>query len=213
MIDFIFLGSKITAGSDCIHIIKKQHTKKQRHHFANKGSSHQSYGFSSSHVWLWELKYKEGWAPTNWCFWTVLLEETVESPLDSKEIQPLHPKGNQSWIFTERTDAEAETPILWPPDEKNRLIWKDPDSGKDWRWEEKGMIEDENVAWHHWLDGHVCSSSLNWRWIGKPCVLQSRGSQRVGHNGATELMCSTLQNVLFSLKKKVYSVAFRWSLR
>ena len=98
--------------------------------FANKGLSSQSYGFSSSHVWIWELDHKESWAPKNWCFWTVVLEKTLESPLDCKEIQWVHPKGNQSWIFIGRTDAEAETPIPWPADAKNRLIWKDPNARK-----------------------------------------------------------------------------------
>ena len=131
-----------------------EHMKKQRHYFASKGPSSQSYGFSSSHVWMWELDYKESWVPKNWCFWTMVLEKTLESPLDSKEIQPVHPKGNQSWIFIGRTDAEAETPILWPPDGKNWLIGKDPNAGKDSRQEEKGMTEDEIVGWHHQLDGH-----------------------------------------------------------
>ena len=103
---------------------------------------------------MWELHYKESWAPKNWCFWTVALEKTLESPLDCKEIQPVHPKGNQSRIFIGRTDAEAETPILWPPDLKNWVIWKDPDAGKDGRQDEKGMTEDERVEWHHWLNGH-----------------------------------------------------------
>ena len=103
---------------------------------------------------MWELDYKEGWVPKNWCFWTVVLEKTLERPLDCKEIQPVHPKGNQSWIFIGRTHSEAETPILWPPDVKNWLTGKDPDAGKDWRQEEKGMTEDEMVGWHHWLDGH-----------------------------------------------------------
>ena len=120
-----------------------QHIKKQRHYFAIKGLSSQSYGFSSSHVWMWELDYKESWMPKNWCFWTVVLEKTLESPLDSKEIQLVHPEGNKSWIFFGRTEAEAKTPILWPPDTKSWLIWKDPDAGKDWRQEEKGMTEDE----------------------------------------------------------------------
>ena len=109
--------------------------------------------FSSSHVWMWELDYKESWAPKNWCFWTVALEKTLESPLDCKEIQPVHPKGNQSWVFIGRTDVEAETPIVWPTDVKSWLIGKDPDSGKDWR-QEKGTTEDEMVGWHHWLDGY-----------------------------------------------------------
>ena len=123
-----------------------------KHYFPDKGPPSQSYGFSSSHVWMWELDYKESWAPKKWCFWTVVLEKTLESPLDYKEIQPVHPKGNQSWIFIGRTDAE--TPIIWPPDSKSRLIWKDPDAGKGWGWEEKGTAEDEMVGWHHWLDGH-----------------------------------------------------------
>ena len=101
-----------------------------------------------------ELHYKESWAWKNWCFWTVVLEKTFESPLDSKEIQPVHPKGNQSWIFIGRTGAEAETPIIWPPDVKSWLIWKDPDAGKDWRQEEEGMTEDEMAGWHHRLNGH-----------------------------------------------------------
>ena len=132
----------------------RQHIKKQRHYFADKGLSSQSYGFSSGHVWMWELDCKESWVPKNWCFWAVVLEKTLESPLDCKEIQPVHPKENQSWIFTGRTDVEAETPIRWPPDEKNWLIWKDPNAGKDWRREEKGLTEDEMVGWHHRLNGH-----------------------------------------------------------
>ena len=111
-------------------------------------------GFSSSHLWMWELDYKESWVPKNWCFWSVVLEKTLESPLDCKKIQPVRPKGDQPWVFTGRTDVEAETPILWPPDVKNWLIWKDPDAGKDWGQEEKGMTEDEIVGWHHRLDGH-----------------------------------------------------------
>ena len=132
----------------------RQHTKKQRHYFAKNCPSSQSYGFSSSHVWMWELDYKESWAPKNWCFWTVVLEKNLESALDCKEIQPVHPKGNQSWIFIGRTDAEAETPILWPPDMKNWLTGKDSDSGKDWRQEEKGTTKDEMVGWHHQLHGY-----------------------------------------------------------
>ena len=121
-------------------------------HFLYHESS-QGYGFSSSDVWMWELDCEECWAPKNWCFWTVALKKTLESPLDCKEIQPLHPKGNQSWIFIGRTDVEAETPILWPPDLKNWLTGKDPDAGKDWRQEEKGTTEDEMVGWHHWFNG------------------------------------------------------------
>ena len=119
----------------------RQHIKKQRHYFANKGLSSQGYGFSSGRVWMWELDYKESWASNNWCFWTVVLKKTLESPLDCKKIQPVHPKGNQSWVFIGRTDAEDETPILWPPDVKSWLIWKDPDAGKEWRQEEKGTTD------------------------------------------------------------------------
>ena len=116
----------------------KQYIKKQRYYFANKGPSSQGYGFTSGHVWMWELDYKESWAPKNWCFWTVVLEKTLESPLDFKEIQPFHPKGDQSWVFIGRTDVEAETPLFWPPDAKSWLIGKDPDAGKDGGQEEKG---------------------------------------------------------------------------
>ena len=116
--------------------------------------------FSRSHVWMWELDYKERWVPKHWCFWTVVLEKTLESPLACKDIQPVHPKGNQPWIFIGRTDAEAEAPILWPPDVKNWFIGKDPDAGKDWRQEEKGMTEDEMVGWHHWLNGHEFEQAL-----------------------------------------------------
>ena len=139
-------------------------------YFANKGPSSQSYGFSSSHVWMWELDYKESWVPKNWCFWTVVLEKILESPLACREIKPVHPKGNQSWIFIGRTDAEAETPILWSPDVKNWLIRKDTYAGKDWRQEEKGTTEDEMVGWHHWLSGRVWVSSGSWWWTGKPGV-------------------------------------------
>ena len=129
------------------------HIKKQRHYFVNKGLCSQSYGFSSSHVWMWELDYKESWVQKNWCFWTVVLEKTPESPLDCKVIQ-VHPKGDQSLVFIGRTDVEVETPIFWPPDVKSWLIWKDPDVGKDWGQEEKRTTEDEMVGCHHWLNGH-----------------------------------------------------------
>ena len=165
--DFILGGSKINADGDCSHEIKRlvllgrkvmtnldSIFKSQRHYFANKGLSCQSYGFSSSHVCMWELDCEESWAPKNWCFWTVVLEKTLESPLACKEIQPVHPKGDQSWIFIGRTDAEDETLILWPPDAKSWLIGKDLDVEKNWRCEEKGMTEDEMVGWHHWLNGH-----------------------------------------------------------
>ena len=118
------------------------------------------YGFSSSHVWMWELDYKESWPPKNWCFWTVVLEKTLESPLDCKESQTVHNKGNQSWIFIGRTDAEAETPILWQSKVRNWLIRKDPVTGKDLRQEEKGKTEDEMVGWYHRLNGHELEQVL-----------------------------------------------------
>ena len=121
---------------------------------ANKGPSRQSYGFPSRYIWMWELDHKESWAPKKRCFWSVVFEKTLESPLDCKEIKPVNPKRNQPWIFIGRTDAEAEAPILWPPDVKSWLIWKDPDAGKDWRREEKGTSEDEMVGWHHRLNEH-----------------------------------------------------------
>ena len=131
----------------------RQDIKKQRHYFANKGPSSQSYGFSSSHVWMWELDYKESWVLKNWCIWTVVLEKTLEKSLGQQGDPTSNPEENQSWIFIGRTDVEAETPILWPHDTKNRLIGKDPDAGKDWRREEKGTTEDEMVGWHHRLNG------------------------------------------------------------
>ena len=160
-----FLGSKITADGGCSHEIKRRlllgrkvmtnlySILKSRHYFDNKRPSSQGYGFSSSHVWVWELDYKESWVPKNCCFWTVVLEKTLESPLDSNEIQPIHPKGNQSWIFIRRTDAEAETPVIWPPDVKNWLIGKDPDSGKGRR----------RRGWQRmrWLDGITNSMDMS----------------------------------------------------
>ena len=162
--DLIFGGSKITAHGDCSHEIKRrlllgrksydQHIKKQRHYFINKGLSSQSYGFSSGHVWMWELDYKESWAPKNWCFWTVVLEKTLESPLNSKEIQTVHPKRDQSWVLTGRTDAEAETPIVWPPHAKDWLIGKDPDAGRDWGRRRRGRQR------MRWLDGITDSMDM-----------------------------------------------------
>ena len=161
--DFIFLGSKVTANGDTAIKLKnlcswrgklwqpRQYIKKQRHHFADKGAYSQSYGFSSNHVCMSELDHKEGWTLKNSCFWAVALEKILESPFDCKEIKPVNPKRNQSWIFIRRTDAKA--PILWPPDAKNWLIGKDPDAGKDWRQEEKGATEDEMAGQYHWLSG------------------------------------------------------------
>ena len=136
-----------------------------------------------------ELDHKESWVPKGWCFWTVVLEKTLESPLDSKETKPVNPKGNQSWTFIGKTDTEVEAPILWPPDVKNWLTGKDPDAGKDWRQEEKGMTADEMVGWHHRLDGHEFEHSRSWWWTGNLGVLQSIALQRVRHNWATELNC------------------------
>ena len=164
--DFIFGGSKITADGDRSHEMKRrsllgrkvmtnrEHIKKQRHYFANKGPSGKGYGFSSGHVWMWELDCEESWVPKNWCFWTVVLEKTLESPLDWTAIQAVHPNGDQSWVFIGWTDTEAETPILWPPHAKSWLIGKDPDAGRDWGQEEKEMTDDEMAGWHHRLDGH-----------------------------------------------------------
>ena len=161
--DFIFLGSKITTDSDCSHEIKRR-LLLERKAMTNLDNILKSRDitlptkvclvkamvFFSSHVWMWELDHKESRVPKNWYFWTVVLEKTLESPLDHRDVQPVNPKGNQSWIFIVRTDVEAETPILWLPDVKNWLIGKDPDAGQDWRWEEKGMTEDER---HYWLNG------------------------------------------------------------
>ena len=154
----------------------RQCIKKQRHHFPNKVPYSQSYGFSSSHIQMWELDHKEGWALKNWCFRIVVLEKTLESPLDCKEIQPVNPKGNQPWIFIGRTDAEA--PMVWPPDGKSCLFGKDPNSGKDWR-KKKGVAEDAMVRQHHWLSEHEwVNSRRQWK-TEEPGVLQSMGSQRV----------------------------------
>ena len=139
----------------------RQHIKKPRYYFVNKGLSNQGYGFSSSYVWMWESwTIKKAESRRIDAFWTVVLEKTLESPLDCKEIQPVHPKGNQSWIFIGGTDAEAETPILRPPEAKNWLFWKDLDAGKDWGQEETGITEDEMVGWHHWCDGHEFEQAL-----------------------------------------------------
>ena len=161
-------------------------SKKQRHYFANKGPSSQGYGFSSTHVWMWELDYKESWAPKNWCFLTVVLEKTLESPLNCKEIQPVHPKGDQSWVFIGRTDVEAEIPILWPSDVKSWLIGKDSDAERL-----KVGGEGDDRGWDGWVAlptqwTRAGASFRSWWWTGKPGMLQSTGSQTVGHDWATE---------------------------
>ena len=184
----------------------RQHIKKQRYYFAIKVPSSQTYGFSSGHVWMWELDCEEGRAPKNWCFWTVVLEKTLESPLDCMEIQSVHPKGDQSWVFIGRTDVAAETPILWPPHAKSWLIWKDPDAGKDWGQEEKGTTED-GIIWDGWMTSPtqwtwVWVNSRNWWWTGRPGVLWFMGLQRFRHDWLTELNWKSL----IKLWKKDY----RW---
>ena len=164
----LFLGgSKITADGDCSHEIKRclllgrkvmtnldSILKSRDITLSTKVRLVKAMGFSSSNIWMWELDYTESWVPKNWCFWTVALEKTLESPLDCNKIQPVHPKGDQSGCSFGRSDVEAETLILWPPDVKNWLVWKDPDAGKNWEQEEKGMTEDEMVGWHHQLNGY-----------------------------------------------------------
>ena len=179
--------------------VKPRHCfRRQRHHFANKCPSSQSNDFSSSCVWMWELHHEESWPQKNRCFWTVVLEKTLESPLDGKEIQPVHPKGNQSWIFIGRTDVEAETPVLWPPDVKNWLTGKDPDAGKDWRQEEKGTTEDEMVGWHHWLNRHEFEQA--------PGVGDGQGSQECcGPWGCKESDMSEQLNWTVSISTKIIS--------
>ena len=181
----------------------------------DKGLSSQTYDFSSSHVWMWELDHKESWMPKNWCFWTVVLEKTLESPLDYKESQPVHPKGNQSWIFIGRTDAETETPILWSPEELAH--WKRP-----WCWERLKAGEGDNRGWDGWMASPkwwtwVWASSGSWWWTRKPGMLQSTGSQRVGHNWTTELtnwgvqkMSGVSDKVHFLIQRKIPYLVDLW---
>ena len=170
----------------------RQHMKKQRHYFVNKGLSSQGYGFSSSHVWMWELDYKESWAQKNWCFWTLVLEKTLESPLDCKEIQPVYPKGDQSWVFIGRPDAETETPILWLADSLKR----------PWCWERlRAGGEGGNRGWDGWMASPtqftwVWVDSGSWWWTGRHGVLWFTGLQRVGHDWVNELELDMLQVVL-----------------
>ena len=156
---------------------------------------------------MWELDYKESWAPKNWCFWTVVLEKTLQSPLDCKEVQPVHPKRDQSWVFIGRIDVEAETPILWPLDVKSWLIGKDPNAGKYWGREEKGTIEDEMMGWHHQLNGH------GFGWTGRPGVLRFMGSQIVRHNWATELNWSFRKTKIYRLLSTLLFLGEREGVR
>ena len=158
----------------------------QKHYFANKDLASQGYGFSSNHVWMWELDYKESRAPKDWCFSTVVLEMILESPLDCKEIQPVHSKGNWTWVFIGKTDVEADTLILWPPDEKTLLIWKDTNARKDWRQEKKRTTEDEMIGCHHLLNVREFEKTGRWWRTGKPGLLQFLGSQSVRYYLVTE---------------------------
>ena len=157
------------------------------HYFANKGPSSQGYGFSNGHVWMWELDCEEGWAPKNWCFWTVVLEKVLESPLDCKEIQPVHSKGDQSWVFIERNDAKAETPVLWLPQ------WRVDSLERPWCWEGlRAGGEGDARGWDGWMASPtrwtwVWVNSGSWWWTGRPGLLRFMGSQRVRHHWATEL--------------------------
>ena len=175
----------------------RHHIIKQRHYIVNKGLSSQGYGFSSGHVWMWELDYKESWTLKNWCFWTVVLEKTLESPLDYKEIQWVYPKGDQSWVFIGRTDAEAETPVLWPPDAKSWLIWKDP----DWCWERlRAGGEGDVRGWDGWMASPtqwtwVWVDSGSWWWIRRPSLLWFMGSQK--ESDMTEWLNWTQVNKLY----------------
>ena len=196
--DFIVLGSKISADGDCSHEIKRwlllgrkamtnlDSILKSRD-IAITGPSCQGYGLFSSDVWMWLLDYKESWVLKNWCFWTVVLEKILESHLDCKEIQPVHPKGDQSWVFIGRTDVEAETPVLCPPDARSWLVWKHPDAGKDCGQEEKGMTEDEIGGWHHWLNGHEFEWTLGVSNGQGGLACCSSWGGRFRHNWVTEL--------------------------
>ena len=182
------------------YVQPRQHIQKQRHYFAKKRLASQGYGFSCGHVWMWELDCEEGWVPKNWCFWTVVLEKTLESPLDCQEIQSVHSEGDQPWDFFGRNDAKAETPGLWPPHAKSWLIGEDCDAGRDWGQEEKGTPEDEMAGWHHWVDRHESEELRKLVMNREPGMLQFMGSQRVGHDWATELNWLKF-GLIFSIKQ------------
>ena len=200
-----FWGSRIPADGDCSCEIKRclvpwkksyynsrQQMKKPRHYFADKCGFSQSYDFSSSQVWMWKLDHKESWVLKYWCFWTVVLEKTLENSLDCKESKPVNPKGNQSWTFIGRTEAKVEIPLLWPSDAKNWLFGKDSNTGKDWRQEEKGTTEDEMVGWLHWLNGHEFEQALR-AGDGQEnlaCFMQSMSLQKVGYDWVSEVKWS-----------------------
>ena len=233
--DFIFFGSIINADGDCGHEIRRclllrkkamtnlDHVfKKQRCHFAHKDPHSRSYGFSSSHLWMWELDHKEGWTLKNWCFWIVVLDKTLESPLDCKEIKPVKPKGNQSLILIGKTNAKA--PILWQPNAKNWLIGRDPDAGKDWRQMEKSVTAD----WGDWMASlnqwtWIRANSRRWRWwkTGTPDMLKSMGSQRVRRDLATEQQQQDVRLPTLSLRtgmhrivlsKEIFFMSFLWPI-
>ena len=218
--EILFLGgSKITADGDCSHEIKRYLLLGRKamtnldsilKSKDNKGLSSQSYGLSSSHVWMWELDYKESWTRKNGRFWTVALEKTREA-LDCKEIKPINPKRNQSWIFIGRTDAEA--PILWPPDTKNWLIGKDPDAGKDCRREEKRATEDEMVGWHHRLNGHEFEQALGVGDRQGSLACCNPWSHRVRHNWATELKTDLFDLLAVQGTSGVFSSTTVWKHR
>ena len=207
-----FWGSKITADGDCSREIKRclllrrkvmtnlDSIFKSRDIICNKGPSSQGFGFSSGHVWMWELDCEESWALKNWCFWNIVLEKTLENPLNCREIHPVHSKGDQSWVFIGRTNTEAEAPILWQPHAKSWLIGKDPDAGRDWGQEEKGTTEDEMAVWHHWLNGHEFELVIDreaWRAV-------IHGIAKSWHDWATELNWTYFQSSLISKVIEVY---------
>ena len=208
----LFLFSFLPLFKEILNVVydkPRQYIEKQSHHFADKGLYSQNYGFSSSHVWIWELAHKEAWAPKNWCFWIVVVEKT----LDSKDIKAVNPKENQLWIFTGRIDVEAGASVLCPPDMSSWLIGEDPDTGKGWRQKKKGAAEDE------WLDSITNSMNIIWatsrRWwrTGKPSMLQCMGLQRVRHDLATEQQLITTQSPEWLKLKQKNIWFYRWNAK